>query len=43
MSVGVPRFGGAALWWAIPIAEAAETVYAILSLRRFGGLRRNVV
>ena len=25
---------GAALWWAIPIAEAAVAVYAILSLRR---------
>ena len=28
-----PLFGGAALWWAIPIAEVAVAVYAILSLR----------
>lgn len=26
-------FGGAALWWAIPFAEAAVAVYAILSLK----------
>ena len=29
-----PLFGGAALWWAIPLAEAAVAVYAILSLMR---------
>ncbi len=38
-----PLFGGAALWWAVPLAEAVVAVYAILSLMRFDGVRRNVV
>lgn len=29
-----PLFGGAALWWAVPLTEAAVAVYAIQSLLR---------